>query len=218
MRRSANRKKFEVTVEPVAFPVSLATAKEYLRVDGSDQDDIITQLTKAADKAARNYMGRSTINTTYKFSLDRFTEHDSLNNFRGFGGVTVIDAPVTYAGGIPEQIVLPRPPLVSVTSLTTYNTANTGTVFDSSNYFVDTANHAVVLNDGAVWPTSLRDKAAIEIVYVAGYGAASTDVPEDIIQGQLQHIADMYDCRKPTDMPETVKAFYNPHRVRFALT
>lgn len=212
---SANRKKIDIVTPATTFPVSLATAKLWLRVDGTDQDTIITQLIKAADSAARKYMRRSTVNTTFKLTLDRFTEEEK-RFYTPPGQVQVFDAPVTEYTGVEDYIMLPYEPLVSVTSITTYDDGNASAVFPTAKYEVNEANNAILLNEGSAWPTDLRKKAAIEVVYVAGYGTAD-DVPEDIIQGQLAHIAEMYDCRRPVEMPAPSKAMYNPYRVHYGM-
>ena len=52
----------------------------------------------------------------------------------------------------------------------------------------------------------------IELVYVAGYGAASA-MPKPIKLGMLQHIANMYDGQMTlAPIPDEVLQFYMPFR------
>ncbi|RDK01440.1 head-tail connector protein [Paraburkholderia lacunae] len=53
-----------IITPPAQTPVSLDTAKEHLRVDGSDDDDLITLYLKAATRRAEDITGRALITQT----------------------------------------------------------------------------------------------------------------------------------------------------------
>lgn len=95
-----------------------------------------------------------------------------------------------------DKIVLPAPPLQSVTSIT-YKDSNGDTqTFASSNYVVVTggalAKGYVRLASGATWPATYDHPEAVTIVFVAGYGAAATDVPASIRAAGLLLVEDAY--------------------------
>jgi hypothetical protein len=183
----------DVTVNPVNLVVSLADMKDYLSVDGTDEDAIITAMIKAATIKAQNFTGKSFITQTLKKTMDYFSSN-SQPMYQGGCGQS--DGNVYLPGTQSQEPVdLPNGPLQSVTSLTTYALDNTSTVFTASNYFVDTAGQRVCLNSGQVWPDSLRECAAVEIVYIAGYGDNASDVPEDIAEAIKQIVAVMYEER-----------------------
>jgi uncharacterized phiE125 gp8 family phage protein len=99
-----------------------------------------------------------------------------------------------------------------VTSITTYDRDNDSSVFSNTNYQVDTAGARIFLNAGASYPVNLRDNNAIEILFVAGYGNAATDVPEPIKQAVLIHISKMYEHRGVCEMPKSAKQLLNDFR------
>jgi len=207
------RQSYTLSAAPTTEPVTLAEAKSWAKIDADDDDSLVQQLITAARNSAEEYMRRSLITQTWKLTLDRTP--NSLYNALGSG---VFDMPLSALyDGISNCIELPRGPVQSVTSITTYDTTNTGTVFDSSNYFVDLAGWRVTLNSGCTWPTSVRLTAAVEVLYVTGYGASASSVPQPIKTGILIHIASMYEQRGQTDdamdIPPGAKQLYNQFRV-----
>lgn len=83
-----------------------------------------------------------------------------------------------YESPFRSEIVLPRGPLQSVTSVTSYDKDNSGTVFDAASYLQLTGRRsAITLNDGYEWPTDLRARRSMAVVYVTGYGAGSFGSP-----------------------------------------
>lgn len=198
---------------PAAEPVSLAEAKGWARIDGAAEDALIEGLITAARAAAEEYLRRSLITQTWKLTLDLPPSgfYDSLP-----GGT--YDLPVTalYAG-LPESIALPRGPVRSVTSVTTYDTTNSSSAYASSNYYLDAAGDRLVLNDTAVWPGVLRPRAACEVLYTAGYGDNPTDVPKPIRTAILMHVGVMYEtrgaCEGQTDLPPACKQLMVPYRI-----
>ena len=115
-------------------------------------------------------MGQTLVNTTYDYYQNDFV------------------------GG---RILLPFPPLSSVTGVFTSARDDTETEFVNTRYRVDTSSlpGRVVLNDDAVWPVNLRSQKAIRVRFVGGYGAAAASVPENIKSDMLDMIAFKYEER-----------------------
>ena len=120
-----------------------------------------------------------------------------------------------------NAIELPRPPLQSVTSLTVYDDADAASVVAASTYFVDSDREPgrIVLRSGKTWPTVGRVAGGVEVVYVAGYGAA-TGVPQTIRQGILLLTAHLYENREAVsaepgaaELPLCVAALWQPYRL-----
>lgn len=187
---------FKLITAPAVEPVTTTEAKSHLRVDLSADDTLIGTLITAARQMAENYTLRALCTQTWDLYRDGF-----------------------YMQGrdiAPSAVTIPRPPLQSVTSVTTYDGDNVATVFASSGYLVDTASEPgrVVLADGEAWPTDLRSANGVVIRFVAGYGVAA-DVPQQIKQAILQTIGHLYENREAQDMPGLAKMLLEPYRVLY---
>jgi len=68
----------QLVTPPAEEPVSLAEAKQHLRVDGGDDDLLIGSLITAARQAAETKTGRQLITARWKLVLDAFPCHAIL--------------------------------------------------------------------------------------------------------------------------------------------
>lgn len=140
--------------EPTVEPVTLAEAKTHLRITGTDHDTLITALIVAARQYLEDVKtGRAFITQTWDLTMDSF----------------------------PACILVPFPPLQSVTSLKYYDTDGTEQTWDASNYRVDIASEPGRITPayGVVWPSVRRQTGTITVRFVAGYGLAAA-VPENV--------------------------------------
>jgi hypothetical protein len=209
MRRP--RRSLTLATAPASEPVSLPEARAWCRLD----DDTTTNLTlsgliSAARSSAEEYLRRSLVTQTWRLTLDL-----CASDF-GYGDGTY-DLPVTALySGLPQTIELPKGPVHSVTSVTTYDLTDAPSVYASSNYRIDTAGERLVLSYGAIWPSNMRPVAACEVVYVAGYGAPAA-VPQPIKQGMLIHVASMFEqrgnCEDAMSLPPGTAQLYNQYRI-----
>lgn len=145
---------WKVSTGPGSEPVTLEEAKLHLRVDADDDDNLITELIKASRRWCEQYQGRAFINQSITLKLDKFV----------------------------NKIKLPMAPLVSVTSIKYLDTAGVQQTLDNSVYDVDTISEPGQINlaYNQSWPTTRLVHHAVEIIFVAGYGATASAVPEDI--------------------------------------
>jgi hypothetical protein len=187
------------TVTPATGdPVSLSEAKAYAKIDTDADDALIMSLITAATVAAENYTRRSFITRTLKLTLDA-----PCNGLMASLPEGTYDLPITImSGDLPSVISLPQGPLQAVSSIVTYDVNNSASTFAPSNYLVDTASSRVSLNYGAIWPSNLRSLSTCEITYTAGYGDASSNVPQPIRTAILMHVQKMYTEREVCDMPD----------------
>jgi len=161
---------------PAAEPVTLAEAKTHLRVDISDDDDLITALITAAREYCENFQNRAYITQVWKLWMDDWPEED-------------------------DYIEIPLPPLQSVESVKYYDTDGNENTFSSDYYSVDTESEPgrVYLNYGETWPTdTLRPRNGIVVEFTAGYGDTADDVPQTVKQAMLLLIAHWYENREAT--------------------
>lgn len=157
---------------PAAEPVSTSEAKSHLRVDTTADDTYIGTLITVARQNVESHLRRSLINQTWEVVLDAFP-----------AGV----------------IRLPKPPLASVTSIKYTDDEGNESTYSSANYVVDTDTEPgrVVLKSGQTWPAvTLAAANGVRVRYVAGYGAAGSNVPQAIRQAILLVIGSLYENRE----------------------
>jgi hypothetical protein len=194
---------------PATEPITRTEAKLYLRVDSTADDSLIDILIAAARQMVEEHIGRSLITQHWTLWLDRFPG----GNEPWWDGVR--EASLSVLSNARCEIKIPRGPVSAVTHLKTYNDSGDASTMDSSDYHTDLSGYParLVLKNGAVWPTDLRSANAIEIQFVAGYGAAG-DVPSAIKAAIYQIVAAMYDCRgQDVKMPLLAKKLLGPYVV-----
>lgn len=167
--------RLSLVTAPAAELATTAEAKSWLRVSHSSEDTLIDGLVKSARGFAEGFTNRAFVNQTWELSMD------------------------TFPGC--REIELPLPPLSSVTSVKYYDTAGTQQTMSSADYTVkvwagDYAPYgSIVLGYGKSWPSSRGYIDDVTIRFVAGYGAAASNVPELIKSAVKQLVAQMYDQR-----------------------
>ena len=157
---------------PAAEPVSTSEAKSHLRVDTTADDTYIGTLITVARQNVESHLRRALISQTWEVVLDDFP-----------AGV----------------IRLPKPPLASVTSIKYTDDEGNESTYSSANYVVDTDTEPgrVVLKSGQTWPAvTLAAVNGVRVRYVAGYGAAGSNVPQAIRQAILLVIGSLYENRE----------------------
>lgn len=165
----------EITVAPTVEPLTVAEAKAHLRVDHTTDDSYIESLIKAARRTAEQFQSRAYITQTWKLYLDDFPSG--------------------------KEIKLPVAPVASVSSITYVDLQGDTQTWDSANYQVDTkaAIPRIVLSPIVSWPNVETDRInAVTITFIAGYGATSASVPENIKHAMKLIISDMYQHREST--------------------
>ena len=175
---------------PATEPVSVAELRAHLR-EPSDPDAVLTRLIKAAREYVEETTGLALISQTRELTLDGWPGGgDGLGWWDGVQDGAII-------GTAPRYVELPRGPLISIASVTTYDNTNAATVWPSGNYFADTGNRPgrLALLDGAVWPLPTRSASGIVIRYVAGHADAAA-VPNALCMAVLQIAAHWYENRE----------------------
>ncbi len=169
------------------WPLSLDDVKAYLRVDASDDDAVISSLIDFACDFIQRETAQQMLTATYTYYLDRFPVHEL--------GVSFITGTMQVASSR-HEIRLPNPPLQSITSIQ-YMSNGVLTTLDPTIYTVDAAGKPgrIVLNCGQSWPVTDGVANAVKIVYVAGYGDAST-VPNMFKQAIKWFVAHCYENRE----------------------
>ncbi len=188
-----------LTTPPATLPVSLAEVKAQLSIDTDDYDARLAALTAVAVEMVEAYTHRAMITRSYTGYLNWW--------------------PRDGRGLIVNNIQLQPSPVISVQSVTTYDDQDNPTVFDASQYYVDTTRRVgrIVLRRGSIWPIPYRTANAIEIAWTAGYGPDPADTPEILRQavlitvGALNEQRGDLDALKAPALPPFVMGLLQPH-------
>jgi len=196
--------------------VATSDQKSFMRVDFSDDDTLIAELIKVAQNMAEEYTGRAITQQTLQLFLDRLPYYSDEKLREGIYTAPDLNSSADY-------IVLPKPPVSSITHVKYYDNDGTASTFAASNYYKDTTSNLarVVLKNGSSWPTlsELRQGNAYEVQYVAGYGSSASDVPTPIIHAIKLLATHLYENREivtsmsVNSIPNTVSALLNPYRI-----
>jgi uncharacterized phiE125 gp8 family phage protein len=176
---------------PAVEPITPEELREHLAFDSADTttltDDIASSLIEDARALLEEYTGLALINQSWRLSLDNWP----AGREAWWDGVRQGSITELYAMASMRSLTIPRYPLVSITSCTVYDEASTSAVVTVADVF-DVDAYAkpgrLTLKKGATWPIALRANNAIQIVYVAGYGAAATSVPGPLKRA-VKHLA-----------------------------
>jgi uncharacterized phiE125 gp8 family phage protein len=173
-----------VTVAPVLEPVELNTdVKVHLKVDSTEEDDLIELLSVAAREIIEERTGRSLITQTRAIKLDYFPCEIELTH-----------GPVQSTGLV----------------ITYYDEAEVEQTLASSEYWFDVHGPIARIVPKNSWPSTKDMPGAITVTYVAGYGDTGISVPYVLRQAILLMIGHLYENRQQvtpvnmTELPEGV--------------
>lgn len=168
------------TTDSSTEPVSLADAKEHLRVvDFSDDDDYITALITAA---------RHTVERATRRAL--WTGQTWQAGYEGFGNFSTVRG----------RLSIPKPPLAAVSSVQYYDSDNALQTVSSSAYVVDDSgsDRAIIgfTSDFSLPALSCDYAAPVRVTFTAGYADADA-MPDGLVQAMKYLIQHFYDNRSP---------------------
>lgn len=198
--------------------VSVADLKTHLRIDSgfTDDDTYLGTLIDSAQNVIETYINRAITTQTLSLYLDRLPFYSDLKLQEGIFTAPDLEYNSNY-------IVLPKPPVSSVTAVYYYDDSDTQNTFNSSKYYVDTISDQarIVLRTGESWPTvtETRNANAYQVLYVAGYGGAS-DVPPPIVHAIKLLAGHLYENREAVtslsvnSIPYTIGAMLQPYKVQ----
>ena len=161
--------------------VTAAEFKTHARIYHTQDDAYIATLILSATQVIEHETRRALINRAFTLQLQGFP-----------------------ADG---EIVLPRSPLSTVTSVTYETLANPAAVFDASSYHTYSVNGVgrVVLSSTASWPTTLNTGGLdVSVNFVAGYGSTSASVPAALRHAVLLQATHMYENRTSVNIGNIV--------------
>ena len=163
---------------PTAYPLTLAEAKDHLKVEHTDDDALIDTMLSAATSYTEGYTGRDLIQRTWDYSFERF----------------------------PSTFCLPKNPVLSITSITYIDgdTSPEEQTIATTIYGLDSGvEPAVVYRKYAqTWPIPRNQRNAITVRFITGYtGLGSPEdlrgnIPESIKAAIKMIVGDLYANRE----------------------
>ena len=165
------------TSPPAVEPVSLAEAKQWARVERTDQDSMITDIIQMARERVEADLKRALItqSKTMYFMAFPWSGYYSL----AIRGIGLNPWWFPFAQGV---IQLPYPQLISVDSIQ-YVDTNGDIQTLSPSLYLYTANATPGRLQpvyGTVWPVARPQLDAVQISFTCGYGPSSSDVPASV--------------------------------------
>ena len=165
---------------PTAELLELEEVAEHLRLDLEEMEPVETTLLESWIRAARMHVEQrlsvALVEQTWRLTLDGFPP-----------------------SGLP--ILLPRPPLQSVTSVVYLDTDSVEQTLDASAYVVDVESRPGRIGpvQDTLWPDAARQLASVRITYVAGLDGEDdglTELVEDLRAAMLLLVGDLYRNRE----------------------
>jgi uncharacterized phiE125 gp8 family phage protein len=178
---------------PAANPaLTAADARAHLRT-ASTEDTYLEGLIAVATAWVEAWLGRALVNRTYTYKVD------------GFPGDAWFDHPPRCDSV--HELMLPYPPLASVTSIQYQDESNVTQTLSSSVYelALGTTPGRVRLKVGQSWPGVLHHPDSVTVTYVAGYGPTDESVPTSIKHALRLLVGHLYEHREASS-PLTVQS------------
>lgn len=178
---------------PAFEPLSLAEAKAFLRVETSDDDDVIGVLIAGARIHVEAQTRRALITQSWRISIDVWPDN---------GRLTILPAP-----------------LQALTAARIYDFEGLAHDVDLQAFVLDKGASVLAFAPWAV-PAPGRVAAGIELDVTVGFGIAAADVPEALRQAIRLLVAHWYENRglvtigaNYSPLPQSVAALIAPYRM-----
>jgi len=175
--------KIRVKTEPANEPISLDTAKDFLKIDGTWSDNQLISLITAGREAAENFTNISIPIQTLELAFDSYP---------------------------PDVIELPKGPLYSLEAITLTDIAGITSSVATTSYIEDKFASRIVRKSGQPYSSvTLQETNGFILEYKAGFGS----VPEAIQQAIMLYVKGQYECIPPTDYLPSFERLLYPYKV-----
>lgn len=189
----------QIITGPSAEPVTLTEVKERLGLTSTADDTRINQDITAARVQGERMTRKSLANKTYLATFNRFPRPGCA-------------------------FFLPLPPLVSVTSIVYLDNTGQSQTWDPAEYLVRPKQSPGLVQEalGSVYPIAGPIFGAVEVTFVAGYGAEGGPViPEDLKRGVMDLAIYLYSHPEAVSSevfnqaPKRLFSVFEAYRVNF---
>lgn len=151
---------------PATLALSLADAKEALKIDNSDQDAQVEAWVAGITAHAEHLTGRAFVTQGWRVTLDAF----------------------------PDAIELPHPPIIAVASVKFVDPDGVLQTLDPQDYALDKDSEPgyLVPAPGKSWPATADQINSVQVEYTCGYGL-DTSIPKSIRLYLIAKLREQYD-------------------------
>lgn len=184
---------FSIVTPAASEPITLTEAKNFLRVDTSADDDLITALISAAREMCESYTRRILVTTV----IDEF--------FDGFPNYTNAE--------FKDIVYLSRGPVTSIDSVKYVDEIGSTQTVATSAYVTDVISEPARIASTAGWFATNGIINQVIVRYTVG--TSVSDIPKPLKQGMLLIISELYDKRGDSvrRLPTASEYLFNPFRI-----
>lgn len=184
---------FDIVTAAASEPITLSEAKNFLRVDHSDDDTLISALITASRQMCEEYTRRILVTTTIDEYFDKF--------------------PMNRWENLSNLIYLSRGPVASITSVKYVDEIGSEVTITSDQYIIDTISEPARIQSTAGWFAAAGVVNQVIVRYIVGTDVSS--IPKPLIQGMMLVISDLYDQRndRVKALPTASEYLWNPYRI-----
>lgn len=169
------KQRYSIVEESTARVLTVDEAKKFLRVEHSDDDDLIEGLIAGYIEHVQNVCNRKLLTTTMKMTQD---------NFYGSCG----------------EMQLRWGKVQSVTSVKYYDSSGDLQTLDAEEYEVDIVEVPALIRlapSSTNWPSLQYNKHnAVEVEFITGYGDTAAEIPKAVFLALKQLVASAYQNRE----------------------
>lgn len=155
-------------VPPSSEPLSLAEAKQFLRVEHADDDTVIAALIAAARAHVEALTRRALMTQTWRIVLDAWPANGCITPRIG--------------------------PLQTLVAARVFDAMGIAHALEVESFVVDSSANVIAAPCWAL-PVPGRTIAGIELDVICGFGALASDVPADLVHALKLLLAHWYDNR-----------------------
>jgi hypothetical protein len=200
----------QLITAPTYEPVTLAEAKDHLRLEHDTDDSFVLGLIATARQHLEKVLWRAFLSQTWELTLEGFPGTGLRWSDLGFRGSALYPFPSRsrFLQKDWDAIELPLGEVQSVTSVTYVDVAGVTQTLATSEYQLDTSLPAKLrLPYGKTWPDARSQWDAVKIRYVVGW-ANPSKVPAPLKAAIKLLVSQMYEHRTPeVDRAMTAIAF-----------
>lgn len=182
----------ETTTSPAVEPITREEAKLYAKIDLSDDDALIENAIVSARRWIERYTGLRLISQTIVMRTRKL-----------------------YGCVVP----LPCAPLQSITSIAYLDSSGAQQTLSPALYREQLFGRApqIERNPTASWPEAYSVADAVSVTAIAGYGAATSDLPGEILHAMRILVAHFYDNRDGAEPPPAIGMLLDDFRTFWAI-